>query len=40
MLEHLIGRTGLLRTPAADTVDFVHRTFQDYLGAQAVAEDP
>ncbi|MCX4808929.1 NACHT domain-containing protein [Streptomyces sp. NBC_01214] len=38
VLAHLISRTGLLRTPAADTVDFVHRTFQDYLGAQAAVE--
>ncbi|MFF3431380.1 NACHT domain-containing protein [Streptomyces sp. NPDC002602] len=37
-LAHLIGRTGLLRTPAVDTVEFVHRTFQDYLGAQAAIE--
>ncbi|MFD3997126.1 NACHT domain-containing protein [Streptomyces sp. NPDC058583] len=38
VLRHLIGRTGLLRTPTAGTVDFVHRTFQDYLGAQAAIE--
>ncbi|MEW5655226.1 hypothetical protein ABGT92_07780 [Streptomyces cinereoruber] len=38
VLQHLIGRTGLLRTPAAGTIDFVHRTFQDYLGAQAAIE--
>ncbi|MEU3606255.1 NACHT domain-containing protein [Streptomyces sp. NPDC035033] len=38
VLHHLIGRTGLLRSPAAGTVDFVHRTFQDYLGAQAAVE--
>ncbi|MFI8423771.1 NACHT domain-containing protein [Streptomyces sp. NPDC085479] len=38
VLQHLIARTGLLRTPAAGTVDFVHRTFQDYLGAQAAIE--
>lgn len=38
VLAHLISRTGLLRTPAAGTVDFVHRTFQDYLGAQAAVE--
>ncbi|MGW7059522.1 NACHT domain-containing protein [Streptomyces sp. NPDC054904] len=37
-LDHLIGRTGLLRVPAVDTVEFVHRTFQDYLGAQAAIE--
>ncbi len=38
ILTHLIGRTGLLRTPAVDTVEFIHRTFQDYLGAQAAIE--
>ncbi|SCK09545.1 NACHT domain-containing protein [Streptomyces sp. WMMB 322] len=38
VLTHLLGRSGLLRTPAADTVDFVHRTFQDYLGAKAALE--
>ncbi len=32
-LTHLIARSGLLRQPTADSVDFVHRTFQDYLGA-------
>lgn len=38
ILAHLLARCGLLRTPAADTVDFVHRTFQDYLGAKAAIE--
>lgn len=38
VLAHLIGRSGLLRQPTADTVDFVHRTFQDYLGAKAAIE--
>ncbi|WP_407562922.1 NACHT domain-containing protein [Streptomyces sp. 184] len=38
VLAHLLARCGLLRTPAADTVDFVHRTFQDYLGAKAAIE--
>ncbi|WP_433887388.1 NACHT domain-containing protein [Streptomyces sp. CA-111067] len=38
VLTHLIGRSGLLRQPTADTVDFVHRTFQDYLGAKAAIE--
>ncbi|UWE10182.1 NACHT domain-containing protein [Actinacidiphila bryophytorum] len=38
VLAHLIGRSGLLRQPTADTVDFVHRTFQDYLGAIAAIE--
>jgi NACHT domain len=35
IFRHLLNRTGLLREPAPDTVDFVHRTFQDYLGARA-----
>lgn len=38
VLAHLLGRSGLLRSPAADTLDFVHRTFQDYLGAKAAVE--
>lgn len=38
ILAHLVGRSGMLRQPTADTVDFVHRTFQDYLGARAAIE--
>lgn len=38
VLTHLVGRSGLLRQPTASTVDFVHRTFQDYLGAKAAIE--
>lgn len=38
VLAHLVGRSGLLRQPTADTVDFIHRTFQDYLGAKAAVE--
>ncbi|MFI1257617.1 NACHT domain-containing protein [Streptomyces netropsis] len=38
VLTHLVGRSGLLRKPTADTIDFVHRTFQDYLGAKAAVE--
>ncbi|MGA6169365.1 NACHT domain-containing protein [Streptomyces sp. NPDC012600] len=38
VLTHLVGRSGLLRQPTTDTVDFVHRTFQDYLGAKAAIE--
>ncbi|WP_240926276.1 NACHT domain-containing protein [Streptomyces sp. JB150] len=39
ILGHLLLRSGLLREPAAGTVEFVHRTFQDYLGARAAVED-
>ncbi|MEO3753365.1 NACHT domain-containing protein [Streptomyces sp. B6B3] len=38
LFDHLLHRTGLLRMPAADTVDFVHRTFQDYLSAKEAVE--
>ncbi|MBW1598962.1 NACHT domain-containing protein [Streptomyces sp. JJ38] len=37
--RHLRDRSGLLREPAADRVDFVHRTFQDYLAAKAAVEE-
>ncbi|WP_030556710.1 NACHT domain-containing protein [Streptomyces exfoliatus] len=38
IMTHLVGRSGLLRQPTMDTIDFVHRTFQDYLGAKAAIE--
>jgi transcriptional regulator with XRE-family HTH domain len=38
ILSHLLGRSGLLRDPTEDTIDFVHRTFQDFLGAKAAVE--
>ncbi|GAA1900579.1 NACHT domain-containing protein [Streptomyces sodiiphilus] len=39
VLAHLLVRSGLLREPAEGRVDFVHRTFQDYLGAKAAVEE-
>jgi hypothetical protein len=39
ILGHLLVRSGLLREPGPGTVEFVHRTFQDYLGAKAAVED-
>ncbi|PBC97151.1 NACHT domain-containing protein [Streptomyces sp. Ag82_O1-15] len=39
ILRHLLVRSGLLREPTLGTVEFVHRTFQDYLGARAAVED-
>lgn len=35
ILKHLLARSGVLRSPAAGLVDFVHRTFLEYLGARA-----
>jgi transcriptional regulator with XRE-family HTH domain len=39
ILTHLVTRSGVLRHVAADALDFVHRTFQDYLSARAAVED-
>lgn len=38
VFQHLLNRSGLLREPVPGAVDFVHRTFQDYLGAKAAVE--
>ncbi|MEV0254399.1 NACHT domain-containing protein [Streptomyces sp. NPDC050732] len=38
IFTHLLMRSGLLREPVPGSVDFVHRTFQDYLGAKAAVE--
>ncbi|KUL52640.1 ATP-binding protein, partial [Streptomyces sp. NRRL F-4489] len=39
VFHHLLHRSGLLREPIPGTVDFIHRTFQDYLGAKAAVEE-
>ncbi|WP_436947798.1 NACHT domain-containing protein [Streptomyces sp. SudanB52_2052] len=39
VLRTLLLRSGVLRRPADDVVDFVHRTFQDYLGARYAVEE-
>ncbi|SCK58317.1 NACHT domain-containing NTPase [Streptomyces sp. WMMB 322] len=39
ILRHLLDRSGVLREPAEGRVDFVHRTFQDALGAKAAVEE-
>jgi hypothetical protein len=38
VMEHLINRSGVIREPALGRVDFVHRTFQEYLTAREAAE--
>lgn len=38
VFRHLLIRSGLLREPLPGSVLFVHRTFQDYLGAKAAVE--
>ncbi|WP_455432231.1 NACHT domain-containing protein [Streptomyces violascens] len=39
VFSHLLIRSGLLREPMPGAVGFVHRTFQDYLGAKAAVEE-
>ncbi|MGV9968008.1 NACHT domain-containing protein [Streptomyces olivaceus] len=39
VLRALLLRSGLLRQPAEGVLDFVHRTFQDYLGARYAVEE-
>ncbi|WP_369272651.1 hypothetical protein AB5J55_24085 [Streptomyces sp. R11] len=39
ILRHLLVRGGLPREPAVDAVDFVHRTFQDFLGPRAAVNE-
>uniref|UniRef100_A0AAU2V4M8 NACHT domain-containing protein n=1 Tax=Streptomyces sp. NBC_00003 TaxID=2903608 RepID=A0AAU2V4M8_9ACTN len=36
---HFLHRSGLLREPGPGTVEFVHRTFQDFLGARAAVDE-
>ncbi|MFJ9943920.1 NACHT domain-containing protein [Streptomyces erythrochromogenes] len=38
VFTHLLIRSGLLLEPSPGSVTFVHRTFQDYLGAKAAVE--
>jgi hypothetical protein len=39
VFRDLMERSGLLREPAAGRVDFVHRTFQEYLAAKAAVDN-
>ncbi|MEU9405864.1 NACHT domain-containing protein [Streptomyces sp. NPDC048281] len=39
VLRTLLLRSGMVRRPADGVLDFVHRTFQDYLGARYAVEE-
>ena len=39
VLHHLLERSGVIREPVLGQVDFVHRTFQEYLTAKEAVED-
>ncbi|SHG21883.1 NACHT domain-containing protein [Streptoalloteichus hindustanus] len=34
LLDHLIERSGVIRSPAMGRIDFIHRTFQEFLAAR------
>ncbi|MEU4819827.1 NACHT domain-containing protein [Micromonospora aurantiaca] len=38
VLKYLLVRSGLLREPVQGRIDFIHRTFQEYLAALEVSE--
>jgi hypothetical protein len=35
LIQELLERSGVLREPEHDHVDFIHRTFMEYMGARA-----
>lgn len=39
VMDYLLVRSGVLRTPVEGRMDFVHRTFQEYLAAAEAAEE-
>lgn len=39
VLDHLLVRSGLIRQPTVGRVDFIHRTFQEYLAAGEIVEE-
>ncbi|HET6709177.1 NACHT domain-containing protein [Amycolatopsis sp.] len=38
VLEHLVQRSGIIRAPTPGRIDFVHRTFQEFLTAEEAAD--
>jgi hypothetical protein len=39
VLRHLVLRSGVLRQPVVGRVDFLHKTFQEYLAAKALLDE-
>lgn len=37
--DYMLLRSGIIREPVPGVMDFIHRTFQDYLGAKAAVEE-
>ncbi|USX49326.1 NACHT domain-containing NTPase [Lentzea sp. HUAS12] len=39
VVQHLVERSGVIREPVGGRIDFIHRTFQEYLTAKEVADE-
>ncbi|WP_170176232.1 NACHT domain-containing protein [Lentzea flaviverrucosa] len=39
LAQHLLARSGVIREPTPGRMDFVHRTFQEFLAAEEATED-
>ena len=39
VFRYMLERSGLLREPSSGQVDFIHRTFQEYLAAKAIVDN-
>ncbi|HEX5119303.1 MAG TPA: NACHT domain-containing protein [Pseudonocardiaceae bacterium] len=39
VLQYLLDRSGIIREPVTGRVDFIHRTFQEYLAGKYAAEE-
>ncbi len=39
IMEYLLLRSGVLREPVVGRIDFLHKTFQEYLAARAILDD-
>jgi len=38
LLDHLVQRSGVIRQPAIGRIDFIHRTFQEFLAAKEAVD--
>lgn len=39
LIDYLVQRTGILREPAKGKIDYIHKTFMEYLGAKAIVRN-
>jgi|GEM_PF-1908882 len=39
ILEYLIERSGIIRNPSRNDIDFIHKTFQEYLAARVIVRN-